>query len=555
MFSTITITAVNNAPVLAGTSNLAYTEAQAATAINKVLTVSDVDNTTLTSATVKLTNFVSGQDVLGFVAVPATMGNIAGSFSTTTGILTLTSAGNTATLANFQAALRAVTYSNTSLNPTTTTRSVAYQVNDGSAANNLSNVLTSTIAVTAVNHAPVLAGTSTLAYTEAQAAAVINKVVTISDVDNTTLASATVKLTNYVTGQDVLGFVASAATMGNIVGSFSTTTGILTLTSAGKTATLANFQAALRAVTYHNTSLNPTTTTRSVVYQVNDGSAANNLSNVLTSTISITAVNNAPVLAGTSTLAYTEAQAAAAINKVLTVADVDNTTLASATVKLTNYVSGQDVLGFVTSAATMGNIAGSFSTATGVLTLTSAGKTATLANFQAALRAVTYSNTSQNPTTTTRSVTYQVNDGSVANNLSNAITSTIAITAVNNAPVLAGTSTLAYSENQAATVINSAITLSDADNTTLASATVKVTNDISGEDVLGFVANAATMGNIVGSFNTTTGILTLTSTGKTGHTRQFPGRSSSRHLSQCGFHTDGHNPFSRLSSQRRFGGK
>ena len=154
---------------------------------------------------------------------------------------------------------------------------MAYQVNDGSLTNNLSNVVNSTISITALNNAPILAGTSNLAYTEAQAATAINQVVTVNDFDNTTLASATVKLTNYVNGQDVLGFVASAATMGNIAGSFSATTGLLTLTSAGKTATLANFQAALRAVTYSNTSHNPTTTTRSVAYQVNDGSAASSL--------------------------------------------------------------------------------------------------------------------------------------------------------------------------------------------------------------------------------------------------------------------------------------
>ena len=73
------------------------------------------------------------------------------------------------------------------------------------------------------------------------------------------MASATVTLTNYVAGQDALGLrTAVAATMGNIGAAFNSTTGVLTLTSAGKTATIANFQAALQSVTYSNTSLNPT---------------------------------------------------------------------------------------------------------------------------------------------------------------------------------------------------------------------------------------------------------------------------------------------------------
>ena len=56
---------------------------------------------------------------------------------------------------------------------------------------------------------------------------------------------------------------------------------------------------------------------------------------------------------------------------------MDNATLASATVSITgNFVSGEDVLGFVNGAG-MGNIAGAYNAATGVMTLTSAGATAT----------------------------------------------------------------------------------------------------------------------------------------------------------------------------------
>ena len=61
------------------------------------------------------------------------------------------------------------------------------------------------------------------------------------------------------------------------------------------------------------------------------------------------------------------------------------------TVQITRQLtSGQDVL----RSATRANITGSWNAATGTLTLTGSD---TLANYQAALRSVTYQNTSENP--------------------------------------------------------------------------------------------------------------------------------------------------------------
>ncbi|MFK4723649.1 VCBS repeat-containing protein [Bradyrhizobium niftali] len=469
---TINVTPVNDAPVLTTTSTLAYTENQAATAINTALTVTDADNATLTSGTVSITaNFVSGQDVLAFTNVPATMGNITGAYNSATGVMTLTSAGATATLAQWQAAERAVTYANSSDNPSTLARTVTYTVDDGQGVNHASNGLTSTINITAVNDAPALTTTSTLAYTENQAATAINTALTVTDADNATLTSGTVSITaNFVSGQDVLAFTNVPATMGNITGAYNSATGVMTLTSAGATATLAQWQAAERAVTYANSSDNPSTLARTVTYTVDDGQGVNHASNGLTSTINITAVNDAPALTTTSTLAYTENQAATAINTALTVTDADNATLTSGTVSITaNFVSGQDVLAFTNVPATMGNITGAYNSATGVMTLTSAGATATLAQWQAAERAVTYANSSDNPSTLARTVTYTVDDGQGVNHASNALTSTINITAVNDAPVNTVPGLQAIGKNNSSVVFSSAngnpISISDVDVT------------------------------------------------------------------------------------------
>ncbi|WP_249140371.1 beta strand repeat-containing protein [Bradyrhizobium manausense] len=147
---TVTITGTNDAPVLnANGGSLSYTENQAATAINTALLVSDVDSTNLTGATVSITgNFASGQDVLGFT----NQNGITGSYNSGTGVLTLTGSSS---LANYQAALRSVTYSNSSDNPSGATRTISYQVDDGQTANHASNIVTSTTAVTPVNDAPV----------------------------------------------------------------------------------------------------------------------------------------------------------------------------------------------------------------------------------------------------------------------------------------------------------------------------------------------------------------------------------------------------------------
>ncbi|GAA0019877.1 VCBS domain-containing protein [Bradyrhizobium diazoefficiens] len=409
---TITLTGTNDAPVLnANGGSLPYTENQAATAIDTVLTASDVDSANLTGATVSITaNFTSGQDVLGF----SNQNGITGSYNASTGVLTLT---GSATVAQYQAALESVTYFNSSDNPSGTTRTISYQVDDGQTANHASNIVTSTVAVTPVNDAPVGVAGHTLNYTENQAATAIDPALTLSDVDNANLASATVQITgNYVNGQDVLGFT----NQNGITGSFNAATGTLTLTGSSS---VANYQTALDSVTYLNTSDNPSGVARTVTIITNDGTAN---SVAVTDTINVTPVNDAPVVVAGHTLSYTENQAATAIDPALTVSDIDSANLASATVQITgDYVTGQDVLGFTN----QNGITGSFNAATGTLTLTGSSS---VANYQTALDSVTYLNTSDNPSGLARTVTIITNDGT-ANSV--AVTDTINVTPVNDAPV------------------------------------------------------------------------------------------------------------------------
>jgi hypothetical protein len=140
------VNALNDAPVVTTTAgNLSYTENAAATAIDPGLTVTDVDSANLTGATVAITgNFASGQDVLAFT----NQLGITGNFNSGTGVLTLI---GTTTVANYQTALRSVTYANTSDNPSTSTRTVTFTANDGTDT----GFATRGITINAVNDPPV----------------------------------------------------------------------------------------------------------------------------------------------------------------------------------------------------------------------------------------------------------------------------------------------------------------------------------------------------------------------------------------------------------------
>lgn len=271
----LTDTPIDEPPSFSGLSPVIYTIDGAPVPVASSLVVTDLDSATLSYATVKLTtNFMKNQDNLNFSKSSAT-GNIVGSYDSSTGILTLTSANATATVAQFQAALRNVTYSNAYVGAnvplSTLQRGFQIMANDGIRS---STTVQSTISF---NIAPTLSGSSTTNYTAGQAATIVNPNIVVSDADQLRLASATVTISTYYnSNQDRLIFVPTAAT-GDIVGTFNTATGTMTLTSASNIqATVAQYQAALRSVYYQNIVTVPFKMTRVVSYQVFDGAANSN---------------------------------------------------------------------------------------------------------------------------------------------------------------------------------------------------------------------------------------------------------------------------------------
>ena len=252
----------------------------------------------------------------------------------------------------------------------------------------------------------------------------------ITDADDTNIESATVTLTN-AQADDVLevgdlptGITANVDT---------STSGQITVTLTGS-APLAEYQSAIEAISFENTSENPDLTDRNLEVVVNDGDTD---SNVATSTISITPVNDPPVLDldgndSTATGAdyqttFTENGPAVIIADADTlITDADDTNIESATVTLTN-AQADDVLAVGTLPA--GISIDPDSTATNII-LTGA---ASLAEYQSAIEAISFNNTSENPDLAARNVTVVVNDGTANSNVA---TTTISVIPVNNPPVV-----------------------------------------------------------------------------------------------------------------------
>ena len=130
-------------------------------------------------------------------------------------------------------------------------------------------------------------------------------------------------------------------------------------------------------------------------------------------------------LTGTA-LVYTEGDGAVAVDAGLTVTDIDSANLTGATVRiLFGYVPTEDSLNFVDQLG----ITGSYDAGTGLLTLTGP---ASVADYQTALRSVTYQNSSENPNTSNRTINFTVTDGTLMSGNNRTVT----VVSVNDAPVL-----------------------------------------------------------------------------------------------------------------------
>jgi hypothetical protein len=445
----VIVQCVNDAPRLGGAGTVAFTEGGLPVAVAPALTVADVDDVDLASARVTITNLLDpGAERL---AADTTGTSITAAYTAPTLVLT-----GADTVANYRLVLRRVTYENTSVNPDTHPRQVAFLASDGSLD---SSPAVATVVVNAVNGAPVLAaGSGSPTFTEDGGAVVLQPGLAVTDPDDANLESAKVTITNLLDGGAETLAATTAGT--SIAASYIAPT--LTLTGSD---TLARYQAVLRSVVYANSSQGPSATARSIAFVANDGSAN---SNTLVTSLTVTPVNDVPVLTpsgGSPTFA--ENGPPVAVDPALGVADPDDVNLESARVTITNLLdAGAETL----AASTAGtSIQASFTAPT----LTLSG-TDTRASYQAVLRSVTYLNSSDTPHTTPRLVEVVANDGALD---SNPVVKTLSVVSVDDAPVLsAGGVSPTFTEDGAPVGVDAGLAVADVDDTNLESATVTITN-------------------------------------------------------------------------------
>ena len=393
-----TVSTANELPTLTDMESVAlsYQANDPATIITNSLTCHDYSEFKLDSAKIQISsNYLSSEDTLTFTNAHG----ITGSWLDGSGTLILT--GNAA-LADYSSALQEVYYQNSNSVPSTATRTVSVSVSDGTG---FSSTSTRNITMNAVNNAPVLSSieSGTLAYTDGDPDTSITASLAISDADDAYLDTAWVTISNnYVSGEDKLDF----ATANGITAVWSSVNGILTLTGS---ASISNYQTALRAVTYDNLNPDPDTSTRTISFKVSDGT---DHSSMISRNLSVTAVNDAPVLAALegAGLVYTAGDGAVVITDSLTVSDGDDTMIDSAQVQITtNYFSGEDSLG----CSSIYGISGTWNSGVGTLLLTGSKS---LASYETVLRSIIYENLLTSPHTSTRVITFTVNDGAATSN-------------------------------------------------------------------------------------------------------------------------------------------
>ena len=337
--------------------------------------------------------------------------SITASYNGSSGVLTLTGSD---TLAHYQSVLASVTYSSSvadarGTNGADPSRTIDWSANDGTS---LSAVATSTVNIPDI--APVVTAGGAVSYTEQGAAMTLDSGLTVTDIDNTTLSSATVSIAADFLAGDVL----SATTTGtSVTQSYNATTGVLTLTGSD---TLAHYQNVLNSVTFSSVAdarSNGADPSRTIGWSASDGTS---LSAVATSTVNIP--DTAPVVTAGAAVGYTEQAGAVTLDGALTVGDIDNATLTSATVAISAGLLSGDTLVATTTGT---SIAQSYNGTTGVLTLTGSD---TLAHYQSVLDSVTYSSSAADPTNAgtdaMRTLSWQATDGT---SLSTATTSKVDI--------------------------------------------------------------------------------------------------------------------------------
>ena len=370
------------------------------------MTIVDVDHTTLQSATAVLTPVADGSAELLIVDTTGT--SITASYDWTTGRLDLV---GMETIEAYRQVLKTLVYQNTSGSPTLGMRTVVVTVNDGFAD---SPAAEAGVEVQAANDPPTVDlngslngnGFETVFVEGDSPTSIVAADATLSDTDSATLVSASFTLTNLLDGDEESLQVDTAETTLSAI--YDSGTGVLRVFGADS---VANYEKVLRTATYFNDSQAPSDTSRVIEVTFSDGHAS---STPVTATVQVVPVNDPPVVdlngpgagddffiefsPGTDSVLITQSD--------MTVEDVDNNELASATAVLRNTRDGVDESLQVDTTGTA--ITALYDPVSGELELRGVD---TFEAYQQVLRTLTYRHESPTPTPGTRTVEISASDG------------------------------------------------------------------------------------------------------------------------------------------------
>ena len=258
------VTTLAENPVLSKMESaaLSYNLKQSLANISDSLIAFNPGNTMVIKAEIILSNYVKGEDALSC----GSPGSLTSSWDDENGKLLLM---GSAADGVYQTALRAVKYSNISLQPTVSEKTCSITIYNDCFS---SNTVTRTIKLKLTNTAPVLSNIEklTLTYLKGISPIRINLTdsLTVTDEDNAYLYSGTVSFTQgFIKTEDNIDFANTTL----ITGSFSKDTGILTFSGKG---TVQNYQDFLQTLRYRNSSgENGTSSQKEFQFTVNDGLA------------------------------------------------------------------------------------------------------------------------------------------------------------------------------------------------------------------------------------------------------------------------------------------
>ncbi len=359
----ITVDPVNDAPVITrGGTGITYTENDPKTAIDAGISLGDVDNITLNGAVIRILNYVAGEDLLSFLD----QNGISGTWDAASGTLTLSGIGS---VADYQTALRSITYSNTSENPRTTPRAVRFTVNDG---NTDSAAVDYAVSIVSVNDKPTGRTAPDVGVSEDSEPIGIALWKFFADAEDKD-SDLVLNVTGNTNGA-LFSSVSIDPATGRLIMEYAPDANgdaMLTIRATDRGGKFVEIQIKVR----------------------------------------VDAVNDSPKIATSEgTISYTASDTTIAVDSGISLGDIDSGSLTSATMRLLDYNPGEDVLRFVS----QNGITADWDAKTGTLTLMG---TASVADYENALQSVTYENRAGRAHPGNRTIEFGINDGQLASNI------------------------------------------------------------------------------------------------------------------------------------------